>query len=114
MRAWGLAVLVLAAACGAKTTCKLTAPKLETGLLTADGTQLRDEAGRVVLLRGVNMGGRSKFAPYAPFDFPDGGYQAALDAYLDRAQGWATPGQCRRRAGRKPRTRMTPKPNLKN
>ena len=30
------------------------------------GTWLRDEAGRYVLLRGVNLGSRSKLAPYLP------------------------------------------------
>jgi endoglycosylceramidase len=61
---------------------------LGDGTLHADGTVLRDTAGRAVHLRGVNMGARSKWAPFAPFDFEPGGYQAALDAYLDRAQSW--------------------------
>ena len=30
------------------------------------GTWLRDEAGRYVLLRGVNLGARTKLAPYLP------------------------------------------------
>ena len=29
----------------------------------------------------MDGGGRSKFAPYVPFDFPDGGYQQTLDNY---------------------------------
>src|SRR3954453_1861637 len=37
--------------------------------LHADGTVLRDSLNRVVLLRGINTGGRSKVAPYLPFDF---------------------------------------------
>lgn len=75
-------------ACGSSTTCELSAPSSGDGTLTQDAELLRDVNGRIVQLRGVDMGGRSKFAPYAPFDFADGGYDAALDAYLDRAQAW--------------------------
>jgi endoglycosylceramidase len=49
---------------------------------------LRDSLGRAVFLRGVNAGGRSKFAPYAPFDYAPGQYTAALAAYMDRAASW--------------------------
>jgi len=46
-----------------------------------DGTELIDEHDRVVQLRGVNAGGRSKFAPYAPFEFEDydGGERRPFD-----------------------------------
>jgi hypothetical protein len=50
-------------------TCEITPP--EGGTLVADGTLIRDSLGRQVTLRGVNAGGRSKFAPYMPFDFDD-------------------------------------------
>lgn len=56
--------------------------------LHPDGTRLRDGAGREVLLRGVNAGGRSKFAPYMPFEHEDATFDAALAAYLDRAATW--------------------------
>jgi endoglycosylceramidase len=70
------------------TVCSLSAPAPPDTRLRADGLHFRDALGRVVILRGVNASGRSKFAPFAPFDFPDGGYDAALATYLDRAQGW--------------------------
>jgi endoglycosylceramidase len=38
--------------------------------LHTDGGFLRDEAGRVVLLRGANVSGRSKTPPFLPFDDP--------------------------------------------
>ncbi len=41
-----------------------------------------------MVLRGVDAGGRSKFAPFAPFDFTASAYDAALAAYLDRAASW--------------------------
>jgi endoglycosylceramidase len=67
--------------------CTLTPPA--TGWrLVADGTALRDSAGRAVFLRGVNAGGRSKFAPYLPFDFAPGQYAQSLGAYMDRAASW--------------------------
>ncbi|APR83715.1 Endoglycoceramidase II [Minicystis rosea] len=69
-------------------TCSLTAPAVPDARLHTDGTKLRDALGRVVILRGVNAGGRSKFAPFVPFDVPEGGFDAALASYLDRAQSW--------------------------
>jgi endoglycosylceramidase len=68
--------------------CSLTAPTPPDTRLHADGVALKDSLGRVVVLRGVDAGGRSKFAPYVPFDYPAGGYDAALAAYLDRAASW--------------------------
>jgi endoglycosylceramidase len=69
-------------------TCSITPPALASSQLVAEGTTLRDALGRVVFLRGVDAGGRSKFAPFAPFDFSGTGYDAALAAYLDRAASW--------------------------
>jgi endoglycosylceramidase len=59
--------------------CEVTAP--EPGALHTEGTRIVDEQGRTVTLRGVNAGGRSKFAPYVP-------YEGDLDEYLDRAASW--------------------------
>jgi endoglycosylceramidase len=63
------------------------APPLATSLHTS-GRDILDAAGRRITLRGVASGGRSKFAPYSPFDYTDGGYDAALAVYLDRAATW--------------------------
>lgn len=70
------------------TTCTLAVPALSTTHLRADGTVLRDALDRAVFLRGVNAGGRSKLPPFSPFDYAEGAYQSALDAYLDRAASW--------------------------
>ncbi len=59
------------------TMCALSAPTITTGMLRADGRLLRDEVGRAVLLRGVNAGGRSKWAPFMPFEFADDAELAA-------------------------------------
>jgi endoglycosylceramidase len=84
-----IAALALLLACAAEDdvlpTCALDAP--EAGPLRAEGRLLLDEQGRRVTLRGVNAGGRSKFAPYSPFDYSDD-FDAALEVYLDRAAGW--------------------------
>jgi endoglycosylceramidase len=68
--------------------CSLAQPQLSSSQLHTDGTALRDALDRVVVLRGVDAGGRSKLTPFAPFDFPAAGYDAALAAYLDRAASW--------------------------
>ncbi len=68
--------------------CTIPAPALSDWHLHTDGPALRDTLGRTVFLRGVNAGERSKFAPYVPFDYADGGFTTALDAYMDRAASW--------------------------
>ncbi len=71
------------------TTCTITPPTTSADWrLSATGTTFTDSLGRVVSLRGVAAGGRSKFAPYVPFDYPDGGYASALDGYIAHAASW--------------------------
>ncbi len=86
-------VAASALACGsssqpASDTCTLALPSLPDTHLTTDGTLLRDSLGRVVFLRGVAAGGRSKFAPYVPFDYAPGQYETALASYMDHAASW--------------------------
>lgn len=84
----------LGLACGSSEPTLAPAPRCAielpavTGKLTVDGRTFRDAAGRIVVLRGVNAGGRSKFAPYMPFDFGPSDFDARLAAYLDRAASW--------------------------
>jgi endoglycosylceramidase len=68
--------------------CTIAPPTAPDWHLVADGTNLRDGLGRVVFLRGVDSGERSKFAPYVPFDYPDGGFATELDTYMDLAASW--------------------------
>jgi len=80
---------LLAARCDsapAARTCTIAPPATDFRLVTV-GTNFEDSLGRVVFLRGVNAGTRSKFAPYVPFDFGDD-FAGALAAYMDRAASW--------------------------
>jgi len=67
-------------------TCAIAAPSADFRL-RADGTRFVDSLGRVVLLRGVDAGGRSKFAPFVPFDYTND-FDAKLASYMDRAASW--------------------------
>jgi endoglycosylceramidase len=95
----GLALLLAGCGSGGASTtgtggagggaCSIARPTPSTWRLHADGTLFRDALDRIVILRGVDAGGRSKFAPYVPFDYAGAAaYDAALAAYLDRAQSW--------------------------
>jgi endoglycosylceramidase len=82
---------VIAAGCSSSKeapACAIARDPLPDTRLRADGTRFRDALGRIVILRGVDAGGRSKFAPYSPFDYQTGQYDAALSTYLDRAASW--------------------------
>ncbi|MBI2898200.1 MAG: cellulase family glycosylhydrolase [Deltaproteobacteria bacterium] len=70
--------------------CDITVPELDSWRLEADGTLLLDALGRIVLLRGVNAGGRSKMPPYLPFAIAEDGsdFDTALAAYMDEVQAW--------------------------
>jgi len=82
--------VTLIAGCAADTqdgdACLIEAP--EPGLLDVDGTRLVDAQGRTITLRGINTGGRSKFAPYSPFEYEPGAFDTALADYLDRLEAW--------------------------
>ncbi len=91
--ATSLAALLVAASPGCDSSgtqpphaCTLAPPQPSDWRLHADGTLLRDGLGRVVFLRGVDAGGRSKWAPYIPFEYTD--FTASLGPYLDRAASW--------------------------
>jgi endoglycosylceramidase len=51
----------------------LDPPTLTTHRLTTRGDVLIDEIGRAVILRGFNIGGRSKMPPFLPFEIADAG-----------------------------------------
>ncbi|HEX4514540.1 MAG TPA: hypothetical protein VH054_13410, partial [Polyangiaceae bacterium] len=64
--------LPIAASCDVKPAgrvCVVAGEQQADFRLVASGTEFHDSLGRVVFLRGVDAGGRSKFAPYVPFDF---------------------------------------------
>ncbi len=69
-------------------TCTLAVPAATDWRLHTDGRHFRDAQNRLVLLRGVNAGGRSKWAPYMPFDFTDATFDSALASYMDRIAAW--------------------------
>jgi len=46
----------------------IVAPKLTSRRLVTQGSALIDELGRKVILRGLNVGGRSKMPPFVPFE----------------------------------------------
>jgi endoglycosylceramidase len=60
----------------------LPAPALALPLIRPEGGRLIDEAGREIILRGVNAGGRSKTPPFYPFD-PEPDFDTALTRYAD-------------------------------
>jgi endoglycosylceramidase len=88
-----IAAIVVAASPGCDSSgtqparsCTLAQPQLSDWRLHTDGTLLRDDLGRIVFLRGVDAGGRSKWAPYMPFEYTD--FDTSLAAYVDHAASW--------------------------
>ena len=90
MRWTALVVMLVIVGCAAdepvEDGCTIEDPGV--GALDTDGPLLVDAHGRVVTLRGINTGGRSKFAPYSPFEYEPDAFDEALDEYLDRLEGW--------------------------
>ncbi|MEZ4469573.1 MAG: cellulase family glycosylhydrolase [bacterium] len=104
-RCAGLWMLVCLAACddaevgaaGEVAACVATAPTLDHQRLRAVSSRLVDAAGRDVLLRGVNAGGRSKLPPFFPFPFAEAARPDQPDArpfaeeaaaYAERIRAW--------------------------
>jgi endoglycosylceramidase len=61
-------------------TCSTVNSPLSSQRLTVLGTTFLDASDRHVLLRGVNVGGRSKFAPFFPFPFQESGLDNQKEA----------------------------------
>lgn len=92
---WALGLVLACAACGGgdddggmPVAAQCDTEPVDPGVLHTDGTLIRDSHDRVITLRGVNAGGRSKFPPYSPFEYEDGAFDAALATYLDRPKTW--------------------------
>lgn len=89
--------MLLASGCE-ETPCEAPEPEaLGTLRLSSEGGTLKDAAGREVLLRGVNAGGRSKLDPFFPFPFAESGRQEQAGAppfaeaaahYASRLASW--------------------------
>jgi len=63
-----LLLCALSSACGGSDPAPPPAPAPAATRLHVDGTWVRDPQGRAVILRGINVGSRSKLPPFLPFD----------------------------------------------
>lgn len=70
-------------------TCAIEPTPLANGHVTIDGPRILDGVGRTVILRGANAGGRSKFAPYMPFEFTDEAtFAARAEQLATQLESW--------------------------
>jgi endoglycosylceramidase len=82
-----LALCLSCASGSSESNAALQPYDLESRRVFVDGDKLVDIAGRQVVLRGVNVGGRAKLPPFIPFDFDESrDFQAQSDTFFDRVR----------------------------